>query len=496
MTKIYKNNIQGSPIKYVGIVDNQISLHGSKNILLMNSKSQINNLFGYIHRILKTEAVSPEIKGHIQNYFTQRNETLQDLGNERYLRMKKIIEAKALKAKAAGKKLLVVMGEEHHLPDPHFFQVAALDICKTNGIQNVLVELPESTPLLSSGKNIVIHNYLSKQLFFNVVSSLCSAKPISLHPIDSLHDEYGERTVSPQTRDQEINQSILKVDADALCVVGGAHIHHIKTDPALLAKYELAIFHSANLAYEKQYQNLTPTARNELLKNKELLILNTEQEIKNALSKANLSAPDLKFGRYEDLTLGKMYLMKSMSSEEITNLSLEDDTAKAIPSDTEALDIAVNVIKQNNPQSVILTKLQTLNNNYKKLQEVQEKVQEIQEKQGYFDNILIKVDLDYLRGNITYEKYLEEKSSDWMFQNQSINMYFNFFPQEDYDQESSEESEGSDEFDDAQNEPPLSIESYSNSPTLPDYNLHFVKVLGEDVKYNANWTISNDYPKE
>lgn len=482
----YLNTTKNSPITGAIICDTEILLYGKDGrTLSSNDASRIKNLFAYTDRKSKTKAVFVElenaeqamynesfttklfgftkklfgyvdntskntaepvkIEDTLQDWSIKRTKSLEDKANERYLFMKKFIDDKAQKAREENKKLLVVMGEEHKLTDPHFFQVLLLDICTTIGIENVLLELPSTEQLIPSkdttSLDITIHHYFYQDLFSNVLSKSHEKTNISLHPIDPLHNNYGKRTVSPKTRDKSINQSIKEVDQDALCVVGGAHIPHITTDPELSEKYEYAIFHSANLAYVPHFKNASDTTLNKWLKIHQSSASKTEKNVSEQLnSPSNESESkkldlDSEFKRYEASNRGQMYVMKSQMPEKIINLSLEDGTAKAIPSDTEALNIAATVIEQNNSQSKILIGLRALQNDYKQLQEIQDR-----------DPIPLQLEGDYLSGKITEKEYNQYNSDDNVKNAQKNYMIWEFIRNKNvYSQSDDETSDKSDQ---------------------------------------------------
>ena len=281
MAKIYLNNIPNSPIKSVIIDDDKgIALYGkSGKELTLKNKVYIDNFFNFIgkkHHIL--QVVTPEINEAIQNWSTQYINRLKYKGLEEYNRMGEIIEQKLREAREEDKNLLVVLGEEHECRDPQFFQLLLVDICLTKGIKNLLLE--ESSVEAYSP---TITYYAYNHLFWNVISNSMLQQNISLHPIDPLHEQYGERKVSPLSRDKAILKSILEVGKDAIVVVGGAHmVDFMKNDE--LKKYKLAIFHSANRAYSKEYKNKSPQQLEKSLKNLESVVSAAEHKIQEELN--------------------------------------------------------------------------------------------------------------------------------------------------------------------------------------------------------------------
>lgn len=319
MTKCYRNDTN-SPIDLVKISDKEISLYSrnfeSLNILSMSSeshinhlfdyiettskkqtvsKSYINNLFDYICRIFskkaipaenkdETQAVSPKIKNKISNWFKNRDKSLREEVNEQYQIMKKIIDAKALEARQENKNLLVVIGEQHRSPASHLYQLIVLSILNKNGVNKVLEEQSTTTSTIQYDQSAMISNYVNKELLSNVLATPKLKGTISSQPIDPCHEGYGDQSISPCTRAQEINRAIVEQNDSAMCVVGASHIHHIITDLQISEKYKLLTFDSANRPLREEYKNKSPEELEKLIKDQNIIISKNDDQINNDIS--------------------------------------------------------------------------------------------------------------------------------------------------------------------------------------------------------------------
>ncbi len=470
MTKFYKNNTN-SPIDWVGIGDKQISLHGPKNILFMNSESHINNLFDYIERTSKeqtvpvehndetqtvsksyinnlfsyiggifskksipaenkdeTQAVSPEIKKAVSNWFVNRDKLLREEGNEQYQNMKKIIDAKALEARQENKNLLVVIGEAHKVPASHLFQLFALDILNKNGVNKFLEEKSTTTSTIQYDKFAMISNYVNKNVLSNVLATPKLKGIISSQPIDPCHEGFEDQSISPCTREQEINRAILEQNDSAMCVVGAAHIHHITTDPQISEKYKLPTFDTANLPLREEYKNKSPEELKKLIEDQDIIILKKKEQIKNDISKCDSSELGKKCEDHVRLLVTKICLMKAHKPDKITNLSLERGD---ISSDTEALNIAIDVITANNPESKVIAGLKEVQKNYQQLEAIR-----------YGNQNIYRSDIKLLNGEIDRLKHSKEKEC---MEEDSVSPAFLFNLTNDQSNESGSDNKSSDD---------------------------------------------------
>lgn len=470
MTKCYRNNTN-SPIDWVGIGDKQISLHGPKNILFMNSESHINNLFDYIERTSKeqtvpvehkdetqavsksyinnlvgyiggifskkaipaenkdeTQAVSPKIKNEISNWFVNRDKLLREEGNEQYQNMKKIIDAKALAAQQENKNLLVVIGERHHSPASHLFQLFVLAILNKNGVNKVLEEKSTTTSTIQYDKFAMISNYVNKDVLSNVLATPKLKGTISSQPIDPCHKGYVNRSISPCTREQEINRAILEQNDSAMCIVGAAHIYHIIRDPQISEKYKLLTFDSSDLPLREEYKNKSQEELENLVQYQEQLILQNDDQIKNDISKGHSSELDKKYDNDVLLTRTTICLMKALKPDEIKNLSLERGD---ISSDTEALNIAIDVITANNPESKVIAGLKEVQKNYQQLEAIR-----------YGNQNIYRSDIKLLNGEIDRLKHSKEKEC---MEEDSVSPAFLFNLMNDQSDESGSDNESSDD---------------------------------------------------
>lgn len=406
MTKIYENNIEGSPITSVEISEEKgVTLYGRprytylnncflqnkcnlrQNLLYISSASKFNlpnrdainftqsaslkRFFDFIiQKYQIPQVVTPEINHAIENFHSSYIKRLEDKASEVYLRIQPAIKQKLQEAQAEGKKLLVILGERHYYNDPPCGQLLALDICQQSGITNLLIEQSSIKNYKNPSSQFLITLYTGNLLLLNIVTNSELQKKISLHPIDPLNGKPVYQKIL--TRNKAINDAILNVDKNAMLVIGASHIPHIIKDSKLSEKYKFAIFYNTLPRWEDYYDKKSKKDLETLLEEQELFNSELREAVSKTLSMNTVSYSQVPFLYDNQLDNGSrtFHLMKRISPEEIKDISITPDQVDSIGSEYDVLDIAINVISKHNKQSKLLDVLSNKKAWYKKIDDI------------------------------------------------------------------------------------------------------------------------------
>ncbi len=282
MVTEYLNTTENSPITKVEIGGHKgISIDGTPNneytpSIFTKDHTEIYYIFDFIAKKVNSPAVTPEIDNAIQNFSAQYIQKLEKKAGKRYDEMAQVITQKSKEAQQEQKKLLVLLGERHYQTDPQCGQLLALDICQKFGITNLLIERPSIDRLI---KPSLEHRAdITADFLLNIISSSELQQYISLHAIDPLRDDLLYRKVSGLTRNKAINETIVGIGTDAMCIVGVNHIPHIIADPELSKIYNFAIFYNAQSTRYPEYDQKSSEQLDNLLKEQELLALESDKK--------------------------------------------------------------------------------------------------------------------------------------------------------------------------------------------------------------------------
>lgn len=402
--KIVHNEITNSPIKKVVLVDKTneyyIALHGqnAQKYVSFRELDQLN----YFLNVIKAKAgnkkiISDNIEEAIQNF--RPEDRIKNKVSLLYTKMADVLEQKLTQAQQENKKLLILIGDRHDNWDSGFLQLIALDICKKNNIKHFLAEAPKNfmQKPLSYGTEFWQHYMMN--LNAPIIFRAALKNNMLLHACDPLSRDWADNKVTFRERGQAINKTISTLNEDAICVTGSAHIADMMSDVLLQSQYLTVTFQTQMIINNSEsdifLRSELDTQQKEVIASIKDAPQNTDIEyliekkksIDNELIKLNLSNSYSIAHKKDDAI---------SSNEEIIILPIKEEykfepgkSTSFIPSDIDAINIAIDTISKHNPNSKTLNALQHTKLSIEKIRNILFKCPSYTAKFYYYAQILL-----------------------------------------------------------------------------------------------------------
>lgn len=366
------NTIESSPINKIVLTQNpnefDIGLYGTngEHKITAREPHKLEYFLNWFKQQNKNDPIiSPEMTEAIQNFHPENDKIKKEKIDLCYTKMEETVKQKLKQAQQENKKLLILIGDRDDNWDSGFLQLIALDICKKNNIQHFLAEAPKNFmhKPLSYGTDFW-QPYMKN---FNAPITLRAALEanMSLHAYDPLSPDWSCHKVTFRERAQSMHKTISKLNQNAICVTGTAHISDIMSDILLQSQYLTVTFQAQMVINSSESDIFLSRA----LDNEQKEVV---KSIKDAHRNANIEHLIKKKESIDDeliqLNFSNAYSIAHKKddaispNEEIIILPIKEEyefkpgkSTSFIRSDINALDIAIDTISKHNPD------LKTLN---------------------------------------------------------------------------------------------------------------------------------------
>lgn len=217
----------------VNKINKKIANFKSSPKLELNCPRLVNDLMKTMNNLLEISYSPQELKQKkydmIIKYkvLTQANHIESEEIKENIVKFEEILEEKKLQAITEGKKLLILLGENHNLQISTFYEMIFATVLKNQGFSSVLVE--------GSKKSLKTFHHdidkISSQMSWKFMEKILD---MNLTPIDPYH-HLGDLG---WLRCQSINNAISKNDSEnQIAIVGARHLSHIVNSPEVNSKF-------------------------------------------------------------------------------------------------------------------------------------------------------------------------------------------------------------------------------------------------------------------
>ncbi|MCE3233670.1 MAG: hypothetical protein K0R98_1927 [Rickettsiaceae bacterium] len=180
-------------------------------------------------------------------YIQDKSPTPQKALNKIYSELYKTIEAEKKSAESSGKKLLVLIGEDHIDRRSLIAEAMAINICKDVGVNDFITE---TTPnLLKSILKDHADQITSPNYSFAL--KVAQTRGINLHSGDPK-----QFSMNPGKREKAINTSITTLDKNSIMIVGVCHLKHILESKDIKEKYNVVAIDASFIDKAKKEHQL------------------------------------------------------------------------------------------------------------------------------------------------------------------------------------------------------------------------------------------------
>lgn len=369
MVKTYQNTIENSPIKQVIISNNTIKLYGEqasdneeivpKKFLAFTDIQKLKRFLNFLSNEKNIHtAISQEIVDAINHFHPKHN--IHQKASLLYSQMEQSIQEASKKAGETGKKLLILMGEEHCSWDSFLLDLLALDICKKNNITNFFAE---SSELILRLKTPINQPYFwalyENENHYPILERAALKNDMALHLVDPLCWDAATYKTTWKTRENKINEAISSANVAGIFCVGYAHLWHINS--ALSSQYEIITFNTGYSGFSNSELYQTPLLTRAELEARQQEMLSSYQ---NAIHENDAYYDFGNFVKsYEECTeqVDSYDIQNLYSTTKVIDLSIATKSGyTTLESYSKVLDIANDIISEHNPGSPTLETLKTI----------------------------------------------------------------------------------------------------------------------------------------
>ncbi len=258
--KIVQNKVSGANIINIICENNSIRL-GVQSLKALSGRITIligEQIASFVELSVKRGHVDEDSAQEIRNSYKHiitvlRTRECPLFGNlrEQYNALYSQLEKHILKSNENGKKVLILVGEEHSDRRSLLLDLIILDIASRLGVKSLLAEIDDNS--LGAFLKIRKHMYIDELTSDNINFFLGFAENLGFEitACDPKPSQPG-CVVMNQPRCEAINQSIVKSNTNSVCIGGLSHLMHISTDKAINDLFEILSINASHIGEEKK----------------------------------------------------------------------------------------------------------------------------------------------------------------------------------------------------------------------------------------------------